>query len=139
MVNFNDNNTISKPPTEIINMVVIEAWYNWRLAYETYLIYKYQRKGIFIHETKARLITLFNEMQSFLERSMPKRKDTDNPFTFEEVYHMLYSSELKEDNVKDIILLLNRRLDKIQLIKIDNKQRYDRHDMEAENKMSGLD
>ena len=130
MVNFNDNNTISKPPTEIINMVVIEAWYNWRLAYETYLLYKYQRKGIFIHETKARLITLFLTCYQLLQRKLIKTNE------FENLKHICYESD-NEKELLEAYLIINKVLDEANLIKIDTKPVIDRSRVEESNTFAG--
>ena len=126
MVNFNDNNTISKPPTEIINMVVIEAWYNWRLAYEQYLLYKYQRKGELLQETRARTVTLFLTCHELLKRKLKA------PDEFDTLKYICMNSII-ESEILNAYLTINNVLDEANLIKIDTKPVLDRTDTEAMN------
>ena len=139
MVDFNAKETIGTPAIDIVRYLWLQARYNLFDAWETYQKEKSIGQQPTLSVVQSRLITLFNEMQIFLERTMAKRKGLDTPYTFDELYTLLYSDEIKEQDIKDILLFINRKLDKIQLIKIDNKQKYDRHDMEAENKVAGLD
>jgi hypothetical protein len=78
-------------------------------------------------------------MQGYLCRTTPHIRGKDNEYSFTELYNIVYSPEITEEDIKKLILFFNMRLDKITLIKIDTKQKYDRFDLEAENKAFGLD
>ena len=139
MVDFNAKETIGTPATDIVRILWIQARDNFFQAWESYYKIKLQGGNPGLGVVQARLITLFNEMQAYIHRTNSNKKDSENTLTYLEIYDLVYSDNLTEQNVKDAIHFINGKMDKIQLIKIDTKQRYNRFDMEEENKVFGLD
>jgi len=130
-INFNDNNLTNRPPTDVINMIVIEAWYNWRLAYEFYLNNKYNGKTMYLHDCRARISNLYLTLYELLNRKLKEEE-----LEFLKNICMMNQTSTEADILK-AYLIINRVLDETQLIRVDTKRIIDRSNIEESNKAYG--
>lgn len=136
MVDFNNEKTIGTPAVDIVRILWLQSRYNVFEAWEDYQKKKSTSCNIDLSIVRARLLTLFLEMSAYLKRT----SDSKDDFTYQVLHDKLYQDDdLEEKEIIDIIDFLNFRLDKIKLTKLDIKQEYNRHHIEEENKIAGLD
>jgi len=100
--------------SELQKMAIIIRRYNVIEALEHYEKLKFENRGLYINSLRARLISYFTELQAMLERRLSK-EDYEKLF-----YDCFYST--KEDCIIKAIFRLNNELDRILLIRIDNKE-----------------
>ena len=139
MVDFNSKETVGTPAIDIVRVLWLQARDNLLQSWQYYQEQRLIGSEPNINTVHARLITLFNEMEAYLRRTMPAKIKRNEPYSFEELQELVYTTNITDKQMKEAISFLNIRLDKINLIKIDTKQKYDRFDLEAENKVFGLD
>lgn len=139
MVDFNNEKTVSTPAVDIVRILWLQARANLIEVLEYYNKAKFKGSEPDLSIVHARLITLYYEMQAYLERTMPKKADKENIFGYDELTKVILSESINEDELKRAFTYLNKRLDKINLIKIDTKQAYNKFNVEEENKIFGLD
>ena len=132
MVNFNNDSTISKPPIEIVNLIVIEHWYNFRLAYEYYVKFKMGGSSSHIYDCRARLCTLFISIYDLL-----KRKLGQDRFTYIKEISTQLNKKPTDEEILDSYLTISEVLDEIGLTKLDTKPYVNRQKIEDSNKASG--
>jgi hypothetical protein len=103
MVNFNNDSTITKPPIDIVNLIIIEHWYNCRLAYEFYIKNKFNNAGITLADFRSRLISLYLSIIEILKRKL-------TPDEFENVNNicMNIDSKLSLHELLEAYLIINR-------------------------------
>ena len=132
MVNFNNDSTITKPPIDIVNLIIIEHWYNCRLAYEFYIKNKFNNAGITLADFRSRLISLYLSIIEILKRKL-------TPDEFENVNNicMNIDSKLSLHELLEAYLIINRILDLTGLIKVDTKPVVNRLNIEESNKALG--
>lgn len=132
MVDFSNESMISKPPIDIINLIVIEHWYNWRLAWEFYLKHRTGGNVIPTSECRSRLCSLFLSIIGLLKRRLPPEKYT-------EVYNICCDLSKRPTDQELLITYLDicTVLDECNLIKIDTKPFVNRRKIEESNKAEG--
>jgi hypothetical protein len=132
MVDFNKDSMISKPPIEIINLIIVEHWYNFRLAYEYFVKHKINNASIGFADCRCRLTSLFLCVIELLKKRLPK-----------EEYEMLYikcldlNINLTSREVLECYIIINRVLDEAGLIKVDTKPFINRSRIEESNQALG--
>lgn len=132
MVDFSNDSMISKPPIDIINLIVIEHWYNWRLAWEFYLKHKSNNNTIPTAECRSRLCSLFLSIIGLLKRKLAI-----------ELYNKIYivccdlSKRPADTELLEAYLIISEVLDTCNLIKIDTKPQVNRQKIEESNRASG--
>lgn len=131
-MDFNNDSTISKPPVEIVNLIIIEHWYNLRLAFEFYTKHKFKGASIGLDECRSRLLTLFLAVIEVLERKLEKETFTSLFKTCTDL-----KQSLSYETLLDSYLLINKVLDSSGLIKVDTKPYINRQRIEQANKISG--
>ena len=130
MVNFNNETTIGTPAVDVIRILILqrradlfEAWENHKKK-----VYQGSRGSIYI--VRARLLSLFMEIQPALEHRHLKR---------EEYLSLLAKVKSnKEEDIEEAMFILNDFLDKIKLIRLDTKIQYNKTRVEIENRFKGL-
>jgi hypothetical protein len=80
---------------------------------------------------KARLLSLFLELQATLHRHSARGSEY-------EVIEKVCLDANSEEEVLGVLFKINKLLDKLKLIRIDNQESYDSSDIEAENKIKGF-
>lgn len=125
MVDFNNETTVSTPAGDVVKILILQRRNDLIESIEAYN--KARNSGVLADTSivKARLLSLFFEVQPALERN---KNDGD----LEEINLLVLS-----DDYKDLVrgfLIINRWLDETKLIRIDTKKQYDRRIAEEENK-----
>jgi len=129
MVDFNNDTTITTPASEIVKILILQRRNDFIEANEVYLREKYSGIETPDHIIRARLMSLFLEIQAALKRN--KKKDD-----YDEITALIQS-----DDYKDLLkayTILNTWLDESRLIRIDTRQQYDRTIAENENESYNL-
>ena len=129
MVDFDNEATISTPAAEIVKILLLQARQNLFEAWEEY--YKKMEYGtdVGLAVVKARLFSLWLEMQATLKRRLTEKE-----------YNHIYRNALsdKQSEVLSAILRLNEILDELQVTRLDSKRVYNRQNVEEENVEFGL-
>lgn len=130
MVDFDNETTIGVPAADITKILILQRRTYLFDSYEAYL--KQQAKGVQADQSvmKARLHSLFLELQATLKRRLTK----------EDEYKQLIL-KINSDNIDDLyeaMLFLNEQLDDMNLTRLDTRRRYDSTKVENENKEKGL-
>lgn len=129
MVDFNNEATIGTPSTEVVKILILQRRYDLFEALEKYNKLQNQQQEADPSTLRARLFTLFLEIQAGLKRRLNKAE-----------YDKLIKQIAGEDEaeIMKAIYRINEELDKINLTKIDTKRVYDTTRVEVENRIKGL-
>lgn len=116
MVDFDNEVTITTPASDVVRILILEARYNLFDAVENYLKVQTDGADVSTSTMKSRLWRLFMETEALLSRHMG-----------EEDFKVLvaFCNDPDTSNPKEIMRLtglVNATLDKLELIKIDNKR-----------------
>lgn len=129
MVNFNNENTISTPATDVMRILILERRANVIEAIEHYI--KLRNNGTDIADLeilKARLFTMYLEVSAMLNNHL-------KPEEYAELQEQIGS-----DSFKDLVQAFHKIdgvLYDITLTKIDSKRNIDWSNIEATNKAYG--
>lgn len=132
MVDFNLEGTMSKPPKELVALMIIERMYNFLEADEQYSKTKLLGASIGLSVSRARLRSLFLLCQAMLKRRL-------KPTKYVELEEYCLNLDSKS-NIQELITHFQTVvdiLDKLQLLKLDTKPVYNRHKVEEANKHHG--
>lgn len=132
MVDFNSEGTISKPPREVVALIIIEKLYNFLEADEDYSKKNLSGAGGFISISRARLRSLFLVCHQMLERRCTKEE-----FTKLTDVCIDLKTDTEIADIMDAFKIILKVLDDLQLIKLDTKPVYNRHRTEEANKHHG--
>lgn len=131
MVDFNNENTVSTPATDIVRVLILERRYNLMEVIEA--VHKEEALGIDTASqtavVKARLLSFYYEIAEALPRQMTEEEIT------------LLEKQLRSEKFEELLKafrILNRVLDKLKLTRIDTKSVYDPTNVEEENKKKNL-
>lgn len=137
MVDFNNETTIGTPATEVEKISILQRRYDLIEAYEAY---KKGRLGMVeanLSITRARLISLFLELQASLKRRLFKKAEGQTKNEYEKLKDSIFADKLNEEQLLKVIFRINEELDEMRLIRVDNQKVYDSTDVEEENKEKG--
>jgi len=126
MVDFNNETTVGIPAGDIVRVLILQRRNDLIESLEHYRKEKYVGGFSDLSIVRARLLSLFIEIQGMLKRRLK-----------EEIYNKLkleVFTSIKEDDLFRMVFEINETLDSIHLTKIDNKVVYDRKRVEIENK-----
>ncbi len=130
MVDFNNDSTIGTPAVDIERISILQRRYHLIEAYEEYKIKKYFGSQIPIHVVRARMLSLFIEIQATLKRRLKKNE-------YDELRKKVISEKTTDDEVYELIETINEELDEMRLTRVDTQKVYDSTDVEAENEVKG--
>lgn len=132
MVDFNSTETISKPPKEIVALIIIEKLYNYLEADEHYAKTRLNGAGITTSIPRARLRNLFLVCHAMLSRRL-------SPDEFKKVSCVCMNLEKKVEpaDLMEAFITILTVLDSLELIKLDTKPVYNRKNVEESNKAQG--
>jgi len=130
MVNFNNETTVTTAAGDVVKILLLQRRADLFEALEKYNKEKYQGVASGLSIVKARLFTLFLEMQGAMKRKLKEDEYIEHLGTIKD------SSEIEP--ILDEIYFLNEQLDKMGLTKIDTRKQYDDTNAETENKIKGL-
>ena len=129
-MDFNNETTVGIPAADVERISILQRRYDLIEALEDYKKKRLRGSGVDLSIVRARLFSLFIEIQALLKRRL-NEKDYN---------HILYSclNSTKEEDLVLVIFLLNEQLDEIKLTRIDTSRVYDSKDVEEENKEKGF-
>jgi len=130
MVNFNNDATIGTPAVDIERISILQRRYELIETFEEYKKKTYKGSIIPIFVVRARLLSLFIEIQATLKRRL-KAED------YKKIRDVSLSSESSEEEIYLVMEKINEELDIMRLIRIDTQKVYDSTNVEAENKEKG--
>jgi len=133
MVDFNSEGTMSKPPKEVMALIIIEKLYNFLEADEQYTKTMLNGASLGLAVSRARLRSLF-----LVTHEMLKRRIKD-PADFQKVACccMNLNQKMEGSELMESFLIILQVLDDMQLIKLDTKPQYNRHRVEEANRHHG--
>jgi len=145
MVDFNSEGAFTANKSHILELVIlgrrdelINTFQLWRES----LIANDSREEKFKHKLRAVLFSLFLELERPLFRKLSERKvDSDvlNVVKYNDLRRLVFSVDhINNDDLVDAYLTFNRALDEMNLIKIDNKKKFDSTNIELENDIKGI-
>lgn len=130
MVDFNNETTVGIAPAKIVKILILQARANLLDAWEDYKVKKYMNAGVSLNVVKARLFTMFLELQPSILRK-PKGK-------IKVMQYLTTLDSWKEEEILKMIMELNEYMDQINLLRIDTKKFYDTSNVEEEDKERNL-
>lgn len=133
MVDFNNESTISKPPKEVVALIIIEKIYNFLEADEDYAKKKLQGGGVSIAIPRARLRNLFLMSHALLKRGL----DEPDYNGCVAVCMDVNRKDVEPDDLMEAFGHMMTVLDKVGLTKLDTKPVYNRNSIEQSNKAQG--
>lgn len=132
MVNFNSDFISQKPPIDVVNLLIIEDWFNLKISFENYINQSLKKQTIPISESRSRLASLFLSCYNMLSRHLPEEK-----FNTIKIICLDINTVYEYIDVVDCYIEIATVLDKVGITKLDNKKIIDRSRVEEENKSVG--
>jgi hypothetical protein len=131
MVDFNNEATIGTPAIDIQRISILQRRYDFLEALEDYRKKKALGANIPLNVVRARLSTLFLEIQATLKRRLKAEK-------YDDIKEKCLNNKADEKAIQDIFFIINEELDLIKLTRVDNKNPYDFSITEEDNIQAGL-
>jgi len=127
MVDFDNDATIGTPAIDVERISILQRRYDVIEAIEDYKKKRYLGSGNPISYIRARMFSLFIEIQAYLKRILSK----------EEYGELLNTCLNSKDEIEliEALFKINELLDKMRLIRIDTQKVYDATNVEEENKI----
>ena len=133
MVDFNNEGTMSKPPKEVMALIIIEKLYNFLEAEEerTKMMLNGASTGSAV--SRARLRSLFLVTHEMLKRRLKDKKD------FDRVQKTCMNLKDKADDTELMgsFLTILQVLDDMKLLRLDTQEQFNRGRVEEANKHHG--
>jgi hypothetical protein len=129
MVDFDNDVTIGTPAIDIVRVLVLQRRNDLLEAIELYKKQDSQGINSDLATLKARTLSLFLELQAYLERKLKA-----------EQYNKLKEIVLNSNSFEDILTFvhdINYLLDELRLIRLDTKQVYNPTKYGEEDKVKG--
>lgn len=132
-MDFNNESTMGKKPTELVASIIIEKVYNFFEADEDWAKKQLQGGSVSYAHARARLRTLFFSIHTLLKRNMTEKD-----------YNWLTSvclntsqTDITPETSLEAFGLIFIVIDKIGLWKVDTRNVYNRERVEEANKEHG--
>lgn len=132
MVDFNSEGTMSKPPREVVALIIIEKLYNFLEADEHYAKTLLNGASLGLAISRARLRSLF-----LVCHEMLKRRCTKENYAILKNVCMKLEEKVEGEKLMSAFMIILAVLDDLQLTKLDTKPVYKRHRTEEANKQHG--
>ena len=148
MVDFNSEGAFTANKAHILELVILgrrdELINTFQLWAEAKIANSSKEEGL-RNKLRAVLLSVFLELERPLSRKLSVRKGKDDGYKvdsskFDKIKKQIVSfdEDLDHKDLMDIYFILNKALDEMNLIKIDNKRAYDSTSIETENEQKGL-
>ncbi|GAJ07916.1 unnamed protein product [marine sediment metagenome] len=134
MVDFNNDSTVGVPATDVQRISILQRRYELIESLEDYKKKKFANTNCGMGLLRARLISLFVELQATLKRRWNNKNDKDK---YDKIKKACFEST-EEEKIIESIFIINEELDEMRLTRIDTQKKYDGGDVEAENKEKGF-
>ena len=131
-MDFNNEATMGKKPTELVSSIIIEKIYNFLEADEFWSQKVMQGGGASYAIARARLRTLYNSSRNILQRNM-------TPKEYEKLTEVCMNTSVSMQPNEPLLCYekMFSVFDKVGLWKIDTKAVYNRERVEEANKVHG--
>lgn len=129
MVDFNSEQTLSAPATDIVRVLILQYRADTFEALGDYLK-KEANTDPPTNILRARIFLWFTELEAGIKRRYNAGEE------YIKLKKLVKSEDF--DRLLEAIELLNEECDTIRLTRIDTRQNYDRTRVEQENKVKGL-
>jgi len=134
MVNFENDQTVATAPKQVVNMIVIENYYNLISALEKFEETKLQGSPGNLARLRSRLIALVIGQFSAFKRHFEKDEETWN-----KIKEAVNTTNKKtEEEIKEVIFLVIEWLDEKQLIRLDDRIKRDYTNIWEDNEVNGF-
>lgn len=130
LVDWNNEATIGTPAVDVVRILWLQKRDYFLEAWETYRKNRINNIKQGVNICRARLETLFNEMQATLKQRLP-------PEEFESMKKAVLDPA-DDSEIIGIFYRINEEMHKIRLIKLDNKKDIDITSVEDDNLDMGL-
>jgi hypothetical protein len=134
MVNFENDQTVATAPKQVVNMIVIENYYNLISALEKFEETKLQGSPGNLARLRSRLIALVIGQFSAFKRHF--EKDTETWTKIKEAVNT--TNKKTEEEIKEVIFLVVEWLDEKQLIRLDDRIKRDYTNIWEDNELNGF-
>jgi len=135
MVNFENDQTVATAPKQIVNMIVIENYYNLISALEKFEETKMNNSPGNLARLRSRLIALVIGQFSAFKRHFEK----DNLNDWKKISEAVDTNIKKtEEEIKEVIFLVIDWLDQKQLIRLDDRIKRDYTNIWEDNEVNGF-
>lgn len=128
MVNFNNDTTVGTPAVDVVRILILQRRSDVIEALEQYNKMEYKCLDPDLSVVRARLYSLFIELQAGLKRRL-------KPDIYSKLEQDIYSPE--KNKILEALVFINGYLDDIRLIRLDNKPHVDGTSWEDVNKAYG--
>jgi len=129
VVDFNNETTVGTPAVDVVRILILQRRADLFEAVEKYNKQSYQGQQADLSIVRARLKSLFLEIQAALKRRL-------KPDVYKELMQKIEQDD--EEKIMEAIYFLNEHLDNMRLTRIDTKTQYDSTRVEIENKAKRL-
>jgi hypothetical protein len=133
MVDFNNEATVTTPANDVVRILILQRRNDFIEAFEHYEKLRFSNPdnedAQYLPPVKARIRSLFRELQAALKRTM-------TPIEYTELKLITASSKITD--IELAYETINEWLDKKQLVRIDNKQQYDHTRVAEEDEVMGV-
>ena len=134
MVNFENDQTVATAPKQVVNMIVIENYYNLISALEKFEETKLQGSPGNLARLRSRLIALVIGQFSAFKRHFEKDEEIWN-----KIKEAVNTTNKKtEEEIKEVIFLVIEWLDEKQLIRLDDRIKRDYTNIWEDNEVNGF-
>ena len=130
MVDFNNDTTIGTPAIDVERISILQRRYDVIEALEDYRKKRMMGAQVPIAIVRARVLTLFIEIQAYLKRKLSKED-------YNSLFNICMNSQ-DEGEILNAIFKINEELDALRLIRIDTQKVYDSTSVEEEDEMKGF-
>jgi hypothetical protein len=134
MVDFNNEQTIATAPKQVVNMIIIEHYYNLLEAREKYDELVLQGSPGNLARLRSRLITIITAQYSAFKRTYEKDEET-----WTKIKSLLNNKHEKtEEEIYEILILAIEWLDAKRLIRVDDRAERDFTNIQEDNEFNGF-
>jgi hypothetical protein len=127
MVDFNNDTTVGTPAVDVERISILQRRYDVIEALEDYKKKRMMGSESPISFVRARLFSLFVELQAYLKRKLSEKDYNDLLNTC--------LNDNNEDNLVKAMFRINEELDSLRLIKVDTHIAYDATNVEEESRV----
>jgi hypothetical protein len=131
-MDFNNEGTMSKPPKDIVALIILEKLYNFIEADESYRKTRLQGASMNLAISRARFGSLY-----LIARELLKRKLSAEDLEKVRIVSVDLESKITYEDLIEAYIIILKILDQLGLVKLDTRPAYQRHRTEESNKIHG--
>lgn len=137
MVDFNNEITVGVPAVDVQKISILQRRYDLIEAFEHYKKGRLNGAGMTLALAKARLISLFLELQALLKRRLEAKGKNNKGLDYDTIYKIVFDPKATEEDFLEVFFSINEELDNMRLTRVDNQTAYNSRNVEEENRVKG--